>query len=102
MPLLNLYRLYGCEIRGPELLSYKTHFDKSRIEQVHINEFYKQTLNVPWYTEHTACRGERGRYPLSIHLKASLLCYWQKLGQKSDNPLIKTVQNYCHLSRAVV
>ena len=21
--------LYGCEIRGPELLSYKTHFDKS-------------------------------------------------------------------------
>ena len=28
--------LYGCEIWGPELLSYETHFDKSTIEQVHI------------------------------------------------------------------
>ena len=27
--------LYACEIWGPELLSYKTHFDKSTIEQVH-------------------------------------------------------------------
>ena len=50
--------LCGCEIRGPELLSYKTHFDESRIEQVNINEFCKQTLNVPLYTENTACRGE--------------------------------------------
>ena len=66
--------LYGCEIRGPELLSYKTHFDKRRIEQVHI-KFCKQTLNVPWYTENTACREELGRYPLSIDIKASLLCY---------------------------
>ena len=42
--------LYGCEIWGPELLSsYKTHFDKSTIEQVHI-KLCKQTLNVPWYT----------------------------------------------------
>ena len=28
--------LYGCKIWGPGLLSYKTHFDKSTIEQVHI------------------------------------------------------------------
>ena len=28
--------LYGCEIWRPELLSYKTHFDKSAIKQVHI------------------------------------------------------------------
>jgi len=28
--------LYACEIWGPELLSYKTPFDKSTIEQVHI------------------------------------------------------------------
>ena len=66
--------LYGCEIRGLELLSYKTHFDKSRTEQVHV-KFCKQTLNVPWYTENTACRGELGRYSLSIDIKASLLCY---------------------------
>ena len=72
--------LYGCEIRGPELLSYKTHFDKSRIEQVHI-KFCKQTLNVPWHTENTACKEELGRYPLSIDIKASLLCYWQKIRQ---------------------
>ena len=35
--------LYGCEIWGPELLSYKTHFDKSTIEQVHI-KFYSVSL----------------------------------------------------------
>ena len=66
--------LYGCEIWGPELLSYKTHFDKSTIEQVHIKSC-KQTLNVPWCTENKACRAELGRYPLSIDIKASLLCY---------------------------
>ena len=58
---------YGCEIWGPELLSYKTHFDKSTIEQV------KQTINVPWYTEKKARRAELGRYPLSIDIKVSLL-----------------------------
>ena len=47
--------VYGCEIWGPELLSYKTHFDKSTIEQVHI-KFCKEALNTPWYTENTACR----------------------------------------------
>ena len=26
---------YACEIWGPELLSYDTHFDKSTIEQVY-------------------------------------------------------------------
>ena len=46
--LNSLLLLYGCEIWGPELLSYKTHFDKSTIEQVHI-KFCKQTLNTPWY-----------------------------------------------------
>ena len=58
---------YGCEIWGPEFLSYKTHFDKSTIEQV------KQTINVPWYTEKKARRAELGRYPLSIDIKVSLL-----------------------------
>ena len=53
--------LYGCEIWGPELLSsYKTHFDKSAVEQVHI-KFCKQTLNTPWYTENTACRADLRR-----------------------------------------
>ena len=65
--------LYACEIWGPELLSYKTHF-----EQVHI-KFCKQTLNVPWYTENIACRAELGRYPLSIDIKASIFSYWQRL-----------------------
>ena len=36
---------YGCEIWGPELLSYKTHFDKSTTEQVH-NKFCKQALKI--------------------------------------------------------
>ena len=68
--------LYGCEIWRPELQSYKTHkiTHKSAIKKVHI-KFCKQTLNVPWYTENKACRAELGRYPLSIDIKASLLCY---------------------------
>ena len=63
--LVKLVLLYACEIWGPELLSYKTPFDKSTIEQVHI-KFCKQSLNVPWYTENIAYRAELGRYPLSI------------------------------------
>ena len=35
-----------------------------------------------------SCRAKLGRYPLSIDTKASLLCYWQRLEQKSDNPLL--------------
>ena len=67
--------LYTCEIWEPELFSYKTHFDKSTIEQVHI-KFCKQTLSVPWYTENIACRAELGRYPLSIDTKASIFSYY--------------------------
>ena len=33
-------------------------------------------------------RAELGRYRVSIDIKASLLCYWQRLEQKSDNPLL--------------
>ena len=80
--------LYGCEIWGPELLSYKTHFDKSTIEQVHI-KFCKQTLNTPWYTENIACRAEIGRYPLSIDIKASIFSYWFRLQHETVNPLLK-------------
>ena len=77
MPFL----LYGCEIWGPELLSYKTHFDKSTIEQVHI-KFCKQTLNVPWYTENKACRAELGRYPLSIDIKEFILYVYKQGNMK--------------------
>ena len=51
--------LYGCEIWGPELLHVYILIILSAIEQVHI-KFCKQTLNVPWYTEITACRAELG------------------------------------------
>ena len=80
--------LYRCEIWGPELLSYKTHFDKRTIEQVHI-KFCKQTLNTPWYTENIACRAELGRYPLSIDIKASIFSYSFRLQHKTVNPLLK-------------
>ena len=76
--------LYACEIWGPELLSYKTHFDKSTIEQVHI-KFCKQTS---WYTENIACRAELGRYPLSIDIKASIFSYWQRLKHSCNNVLL--------------
>ena len=88
--------LYGCEIWGPELLSYKTHCNKSTIEQV------KQTLNVPWYTENKACRGELGPYPLSIDLKAPLLCYWPRLEQKLDSPLLNEAFIYATESQSLL
>ena len=74
----------------------KTHFDKSTIEQVHI-KFCKQVLNVPWYTENTAWKAELGRYHLSIDIKASLLCYWQRLEQKSDTTAISTEHTFIKL-----
>ena len=80
--------LYGCEIWGPELLSYKTHFDKSTIEEVHI-KFCKQTINTPWYIENIACRAELGRYPLSIDIEASIFSYWLRLQHETVNPLLK-------------
>lgn len=85
--------LYACEIWGPELLSYKTPFDKSTIEQVHI-KFCKQSLNVPWYTENIACRAELGRYPLSIDIKASICSYWQRLKHSTNNVLLREAFQY--------
>ncbi|KAL9978039.1 hypothetical protein ACROYT_G015516 [Oculina patagonica] len=89
--------LYACEIWGPELLSYKTHFDKSTIEQVHI-KFCKQTLNVPWYTENIACRAELGRYPLIIDIKTSIFSYWQRLKYCCNNVLLSEAFQYATTS----
>ena len=89
--------LYACEIWGPEVLSYKTHFYKSTIEQVHI-KFCKQTLNVPWNTENIACRAELGRYPLSIDIKASIFSYWQRLKHSCNNVLLSEAFQYATTS----
>ena len=48
-------------------------------------------------TENTACRAELGRYHLSIDIKASLLCYWQRLEQKSDTAAISTERTFIKL-----
>ena len=85
--------LYACEIWGPELLSYKMHFDKSTIEQVHI-KFCKETLNVPWYTENIACMAELGRILLSIDVKASIFSYRQRLKHSCKNALLSEAFQY--------
>jgi len=85
--------LYACEIWGPELLAYKTPFDKSTTEQVHI-KVCKQSLNVPWYTENIACRAELGRYPLSIDIKASIFSYGQRLKHSTNNVLLREAFQY--------
>ena len=59
--------LHACEIWGKELLSYKTLFDKSTIEQTAIK------------------RSMVGRYPLSIDIKASIFSYWQRLKHSTNN-----------------
>ena len=76
--------LYGCEIWGPEILSYKPHFAKSRIAQVHI-KFCKEALNTLWCTQKKACRAELGRYPLGTDIKASI---WQRLKHTAKNSLL--------------
>ena len=87
MPLLNLY--YFTVVKYGDQNYYlirhiliKVQLSKFTLNSVNIHK------NVPWYTENKACRAELGRYPLSIDIKASLLCYWQRLEQKSDNPLL--------------
>ena len=79
---------------------YKTPFDKSTIEQVHI-KFCKQSLNVPWYKENIACGAELGWYPLSIDIKASIFSYWQRLKHSTNNVLLREAFQYAtkiHLS----
>ena len=44
-------------------------------------------------------RAELGQYPLSINIKVSLLCYWQRLEQKSDNPLLNEISSYLLYAR---
>ena len=85
--------LCGCEIWEPELLSYRTLFDKSTIEQVHI-KLGRQTLNVSWYTENIACRAELGRYTLSIAIKALIFSYWQRLRHSCNNVLLREAFQY--------
>lgn len=85
--------LYGCEIWGPELLSYKTDFDKSTIEQTHI-KFCKQVLNVPFYTSNMKCRAELGRFPLSIDIKKHIASYYYRLQHNITNPLLKGAYQY--------
>ena len=93
MPLLNLYYFtfvkYGDQnyylIRH---ILIKVQLSKFTLNSVNIHK------NVPWYTENKACRAELGRYPLSIDIKASLLCYWQRLEQKSDNPVLNEAFSY--------
>ena len=88
MPFLN-----PCYFMHVKLLSYRTHFDKSTIEQVHI-KFCKQTLNISWYTENIAWRAELGRYPLSIDIKASISRYWQRLKHSCNNVLLRKAFQY--------
>ena len=64
MALLKLsWLLFACEVWLPGSLLTLTPFDKSTIGQVRM-KFRKQSLNVPWCTEHiTACGAEPVRYP---------------------------------------
>lgn len=80
--------LYGSEIWGPELLNYKTPFDKSVIEQVHLR-FCKQILHIPWYTSNQLSRAEIGRVPLDIDIKSSIYSYFLRLKHNITNKILK-------------
>lgn len=85
--------LYGCEIWGPELLLYKTEFDRSAIEQTHLR-FCKQILNIPFYSSNMKCRAELGRVPLSIDIKKQITRYYLRLRYNITNNILKEAFKY--------
>lgn len=85
--------LYGCEIWGPELLQYKTPFDKSAIEQFHL-KFCKIILGLPWYTSNVASRAELGRFPLISEIQCNIYSYYLRLKYNIGNDLLKHAFNY--------
>lgn len=89
--------LYGSEIWGPELLSYKSEFDTSDIEQTHL-KFCKQILNIPSYTANMKVRAELGRYPLSVDIKKQIASYYLRLKYNITNSTLKVAFQYsvCH------
>lgn len=79
--------LYGSEIWGPELLQYKTPFDKSLIEQFHL-KFCKIILNIPWYTSNDMCRAELGRFSMNHDIQSNIYSYYLRL-KDNKNILLK-------------
>ena len=84
---------YGSEVWGPELLEYKTHFDKSTIEQFHL-KFCKLILNIPGYAPNDACRAELGRTALDIKIKTLIFSYYLRLQNNVTNRLLKNAFEY--------
>lgn len=85
--------LYGNEVWGPELLQYKTAFDKNQIEQFHL-KFCKIVLGVPWYSPNISSRAEIGRFPLSIDIQSSIYSYYLRLKHNTHNELLKHAFQY--------
>ena len=69
--LLKPVLLYGCEIWGQKMISYKTDFDKCQTELMHLR-FCKRVLSVPWSAPNIGCRAELGRFPLSLEIKTAI------------------------------
>ena len=88
---------YGCETWGPELLWKRHIFIKVQLNKFRLILQTNIECSMVHRTENTACRAELGRYHLSIDIKASLLCYWQRLEQKSDTTAISTVRTFIKL-----
>lgn len=80
--------MYASEIWGPELLQYKTLFEKSCHEQLHL-KFCKILLGIPWYASNNACRAELGRYPLKQDIQSNIYTYYLRLKHNACNPLLK-------------
>ena len=81
--------LYGSEIWGADV---KGSLDKDQIESVHI-KFCKMLLGVNKTSSNNACRGELGRYPLTVRAKLRSLSFWLKLTNPDINKLSTNAYN---------
>ncbi len=61
---------YGYEVWG--------HYTIRELELLHL-KFLKHLLFVHKNTSNDMAYGELGAYPLSIHIKCRMLCYWSRM-----------------------
>ena len=72
---------YGCEIWGHECIGI--------IEKLQL-KYYKNILRLRNSTPSAMVFGEVGRYPVLIHIKTRLLCYWYKLINNVSKPSLSS------------
>ena len=73
--------LYGCEVWGPYLDYDWDSWEKSKIEQVHV-QFLKRMLGCNYKTSNIMTRGEVGARPLILDIIKRVLLYTKNIKER--------------------